>query len=350
MKISKTCNNFKILKSQFIELTRGYTLLTSAAPWFVAAAAASVSAHFYSDIKIKLFTTFLSFIAIMCVHLAINLFDDYIDVKKKLKEGISLDKIKFEDKVRNKAGLIINGTYSMKKVKIILSILLGIGIISGVYFTFLYGWIIPFYAVVSGILCLLYPISSRFYLSETIVGTIFGPLLIMGTYTALTGLYLHKLFIMSIAVGLMIVVLLSAHNIMDYDYDKKAGKRTLSTLTGSKKGALILLAAEILIAYLIIIYLTLTKQFPYWILLSIVLTAPLSAKLIISLNDYNNMKDLKFIPKWYLGPMENWDIIQKAGIEYFMYRFYIARNLGFIFCIILALVCFFTIKINYIYI
>ena len=350
MKLKEFLNNFQTLKLQFIELTRGYTLLTSAAPWFVAAAAASVSAHFYSDIKLKLFTTFLSFIAIMCVHLGVNLLDDYIDIKKQMKNGTPLSEIKFEDKVRNKAGLIIDGTYSLKDVKVILGILFGFGILSGIYFTLLYGWIIPFYAIVSGILCLLYPISSRFYLSETIVGTIFGPLLIMGTYTALTGLYLHKLFIMSIAVGLIIVVLLSTHNIMDYDYDKKAGKRTLSTLTGSKKGALILLAGEILIAYLIIIYLALSKQFPYWILLSILLTAPLSIKLIISLNDYNNMKNLKFIPKWYLGPMENWDIIQKAGIEYFMYRFYIARNLGFIFCIILALVCFFTIKINHIYV
>ena len=82
----------------------------------------------------------------------------------------------------------------------------------------------------------------------------------MGTYTALTGLYLHKLFIMSIAVGLIIVVLLSTHYIMDYDYDKKAGKRTLSTLTGSKKGALILLAGEILIAYLIIISVSYTHM------------------------------------------------------------------------------------------
>ena len=47
MKLKEFLNSFQTLKLQFIELTRGYTLLTSAAPWFVAAAAASVSAHFY---------------------------------------------------------------------------------------------------------------------------------------------------------------------------------------------------------------------------------------------------------------------------------------------------------------
>ncbi len=337
-------------KAEFIELTRGYTLLTSAAPWFIAAACASVSSHFYSDVKIKLFTTFLSFIAIICVHLGVNLLDDYMDVKKKLKENIPLDKIHFEDKVRNKAGLIINGTYSLKQVRNILFILFGIGILAGIYFTTLYGWIIPAFAITAGVLSLLYPISSKFYASELIVGLIFGPLLIMGTYTALTGLYLHKLFIMSIAVGLMIIVLLHAHNIMDFDFDKKTGKNTLCTLIGSKKGALIALAIEILIAYLIIIYLAITKQFSPWILSSVILTLPLSIKLITSLNDYNNVKDLKFIPKWYFGSMENWDKIEEAHLEYFMYRFYLARNLGYFFCIILAVVCFFSIKINYIYI
>lgn len=350
MNIKEFLSNFQNKKADFIELTRGYTLLTSAAPWFVAAACASVSSHFYSDVKIKLFTTFLSFIAIICIHLGVNLFDDYMDVKKKLKDGIPLDKINFEDKIRNKAGLIINGTYSLKQVKNILFVLFGIGILAGVYFTFLYGWIIPVLAIIAGILCLLYPVSSKFYGSELIVGLIFGPLLIMGTYTALTGLYLNKLLIMSFAVALMIVVLLHTHNIMDFDFDIKTKKNTLCTLIGSKKGSLIALGIEILIAYLIIFYLAITQQFSWWILTSVILTLPLSIKLIISLNDYNNVKDLEFIPKWYLGPMENWDKIKEAHLEYFMYRFYLARNLGYFFCIILAVVCFFSIKINYIYV
>jgi len=146
------------------------------------------------------------------------------------------------------------------------------------------------------------------------------------------------------------MVLLDAHNLMDYDYDKSNSKHTLCTAIGTKKRALALIAAEIIIAYLIIIYLAAIKQFSYWILLSIALTAPLSVKLLISLNDYNNVKDLKFIPKWYLGPMENWDIIQKESYEYFMYRFYIARNIGFIFCVTIAIILFFTVKITYFYI
>ena len=347
--IKKLYNKFQNSIAPFIELTRGYTLPTSIAPWFVAAAFASVSQHFYPDVTMKLFTTLLTFIAVACIHLGVNLLDDYIDIKKKLNEGIPLNEINFE-KARNKGRLIKNGSYSMNTVKIILFILFGIGILSGAYFTFLYGWIIPAIAFITGILCLLYPYSSKFCLGEVIIGLIFGPLLIMGTYTALTGLYSQKLLILSFAVGLMIVLLLDAHNLMDYEYDKKNGKHTLCTAVGSKKRALYIIAAEIIVAYLILIYLAITNQFSYWILLAIVFTAPLSAKLIVSLNDYNNVKDLKFIPKWYLGPMENWDIIQKERYEYFMYRFYIARNIGFIFCVILALVLFFTVKINYIYI
>ncbi len=350
MSFREAYKNFQENINQFIELTRGYTLLTSMAPWFVAAAAASVSAHYYSDIKIKLFTTFLSFIAIICVHLGVNLFDDYIDINKKIKGGILLRDIKFEEKARNKGRLIIDGTFSLAKVRTILCILFGVGIAAGAFFTYLYGIRIPVIAAITGVLCVLYPFSSKFYLGEIIIGTIFGPLLVNGTYIALCGRFSVPLLILSFAVGLMIIVLSEAHNVMDFDYDKKAGKKTLCTLIGTKKGSLALIAFEILIAYMIVIYLAVSGQFSYWILLSILFTAPLSVKLIVSLNDYNNVKDLKFIPKWYLGPMENWDIVQREALEYFMYRFYIARNIGFIFCVTLAVVCFFTIKVNYIYI
>ncbi len=352
-KIKKAYGNFQTAIAPFIELTRGYSLLTSMAPWFVAAAYASVSPHFYSDTPTKLFTTLLTFVAVICIHLGSNLLDDYIDVKKQLNKGISLNEVNFK-KARNKARLIKDGTFSLKQVKIILAVLFGIGILSGVYFTILYGWIIPVIATVTGILCLLYPYSSKICAGELIVGTIFGPLLMMGTYIALTGITTgsnaQKLFVLSFAIGLMIMVLLDAHNLMDYDYDKSNSKHTLCTAIGTKKRALALIAAEIIIAYLIIIYLAAIKQFSYWILLSIALTAPLSVKLLISLNDYNNVKDLKFIPKWYLGPMENWDIIQKECYEYFMYRFYIARNIGFIFCVTIAIILFFTVKITYFYI
>ena len=336
--------------NKFIELTRGYTLPTSMAPWFVAAAAASVSGHYYSDIKIKLFTTLLSFVAIICIHLGVNLLDDYIDINKKIKNGTPLRDIKFHDKARNKGRLIINGTFSLENVRLILYILFGIGITAGTFFTYLYGMRIPAIAGIAGILCLFYPFSSKFCVGEIIIGIIFGPLLVMGTYIALCGRFSIPLLILSIAIGLMIVVLSEAHNVMDFDYDKKTDKKTLCTLIGTKKGSLVLIAFEILSAYAIVLYLAISGQFSYWILLSILFTTPLNVKLIASLNDYNNVKDLKFIPKWYLGPMDNWDIIQKERLEYFMYRFYIARNIGFIFCVTLAVVCFFTIKVNYIYI
>lgn len=341
--------SFSEVKNNFIELTRAYSLPTSAAPWFTAASMAAVSAHFYSDIKIKLFGILLTFIGIICVHLGANLFDDFIDIKKELKKGKKLHEIDFEN-AKNKGRLILNGTFTLKQVKFIIGILFGIALLIGIYFTCLYGRIIPIIAGICGILCLLYPYSAKYYAGEIIIGTIFGPLLMCGTFTALTGRYSFGLMILSIAVALIIIVLLSSHSLMDFDFDKRTGKNTLCILAGTKKRALVLIGAEILGAYLIVTYLAFTKQFSYWILSSIIFTLPLAVKLISSLNDYNNVKDIKFIPKWYLGPMENWTAIKRQGIEYFMYRFYIARNLGFAFCIILAIVCFLTVKINYIYV
>jgi 1,4-dihydroxy-2-naphthoate octaprenyltransferase len=53
---------------------------------------------------------------------------------------------------------------------------------------------------------------------------------------------------------------------------------------------------------------------------------------------YNKNPEKSFLPKFWMGPMSQWENLSKAGVAWFMIRWYLARNLLSFFCLIIALV------------
>ena len=144
-------NNFKTNLTNFFELTRAYSALMSLAPWFLALLWAQI---YFTSLKDAL----LTLIGIICVHLATNLFDDYIDVTKELNSGKTLDNIDF-GAINNKAKLILNGTYSLKKVVRTIATLYATALLIGIYYTVTVGGWIPAIIGICAILCIFYPFS-----------------------------------------------------------------------------------------------------------------------------------------------------------------------------------------------
>ena len=309
----------------FMQLTRGYSLAMTLASCAVILSYAHYSENF-SWINFIILT-----IALCAIHLGANLFDDYIDVKNKLNQGIELKNIKFCS-FTPKASLITNGTYSFDNVKTILIILFSIGILTGIYFTLIAGWQILIFTILGGILSLFYPISSRYYLAETIIGLIFGPLMIMGGYFALCGEFNSNLLLLSMAIFFSTLVLLHTHNIMDWEFDINENKNTLAILCKTKEKAIEILKYMIIFAYLIIVIGVLNLNFNPD-MLYVFLTLPIATKLLESIKDYINIKDIKFEPKWYYGFFENWNKIKSQKIDFFMFRFYLARNFALFFAL-----------------
>ena len=68
-------------------------------------------------------------------------------------------------------------------------------------------------------------------------------------------------------------------------------------------------------------------------MLYVFLTLPIATKIISSMKEYIEIKDVKFKPRWYFGFFENWKEIQNAKLEFFMFRFYLARNFSFWFAL-----------------
>ena len=72
-------------------------------------------------------------------------------------------------------------------------------------------------------------------------------------------------------------------------------------------------------------------------MLYVFLTLPIATKLLESMKDYINIKDVKFETRWYWGMFENWEQINKLNIAFYMFRFYLARNFLFFFAIFAAI-------------
>ena len=316
------------LVSNFIELTRAYSLGMT-----FASCAVIFSYAYYSE-RFSITNFILLIIAISCIHLGANLFDCYIDVKNKLKEGFSFENMVFSNE--RKARLIRNGTFTLKQVETIFSALFLIGLSIGLFFVFTSGWQILLFALIGGILCLFYPISSRYYCAEIILGLIFGPLVIMGGYYALTSDFNSNLFLLSWTIFFTTIILAHTHSIMDWEFDINNNKNTLAILTKSKENAISALKMMIVASYLIIIVGVLALHFNPK-MLYVFLTLPIATKLIESINDYINIKDTDFNPRWYWGIFENWSTIKKQKIDFFMFRFYLARNFAFFFALFASL-------------
>ena len=321
------------------ELLRTYSLPMSVAP-FVLALCCSIKTPLSFGILDSSFfiNAILLLIGIILIHLAGNLFDDYVDVKSGLDAGFSLNELNFRNK--KKARLILNKTYSIKAVEKILIIMLIFAFIIGLYFISQRGFTILSYMMIAVILCSFYPISSKYGLSEVTLGVIFGPLLINASYFTLTGQFDPKVFFFSISSGIITSILLIAHSLMDYEYDIEIGKKTVPVILENKNLTVNFISFLILISYFLLTLVSYRYEVSRLIfIIPILLTLPVAYKLIISLYEYIQIKDVKFVPKWYYGVMENFEEIQKEGYAYFMFRFYLARNLGIIFNISLAIVC-----------
>ena len=313
----------------YIELTRAYALGVTFGSCLIIWA----FAHYSQNYSITNFI--LVIVGLSCVHMGANLYDDYIDIKLKLKEGLSLENITFDGFVP-KARLIRNGTFSLQQAESVMRTLFINALVIGLYFVYFSGWQILLFMLAGGILTLFYPISPKYGLSEIFIGLIYGPLMIMGGYFALTKSYDLNLLLLSFAVFFSTLVLLHADNIMDWEFDLKNGKKTICILSGSKKAAINVLKLIIFASYAVVVAGVILKMLnPFT--LYVFLTLPIATKLIKSINEYVEIKDVEFKPRWYWGMFENWDDIQKNNIAFYMFRFYLARNYVFWFAFFAAL-------------
>ncbi len=277
-------------------------------------------------------------VGVILAHSSANLFDDFFDYTsqavKKRREMV-------DGGIRARSLKCSYLDMGLTSVKHLLYVAIAFGLVA----TSL-GGVILYYRGLPIVICFLIGVVLAFFysappfkfsyhgLGEIIVGLLFGPVVMSGISYSVCGKLDPSVIFLSIPMGILAANILYVHSILDLEPDKRAGKYTLAALIGSQKSAVRFGGLLLLACYAVVIIGVLLKYLNVTTLL-VLCSAPLAFELYRVMNLYLKDPGKKIQRKFYHGPMECWDMINKAGIDWFMFRWYLARNLLTIFAICL---------------
>ncbi|RKX73651.1 MAG: 1,4-dihydroxy-2-naphthoate prenyltransferase [Spirochaetes bacterium] len=225
-------------------------------------------------------------LAMVFVHAATNLINDYFDVKDKVDRPDS-------PTAKYREHYLLTGTLKPSEV---LGMSLGLYALAGligVYITLHRGWIIPLFAVTGGLASFFYTAGPIKYkhkaLGEISVFLMWGPLMMLGSYFAQSGNFQNagRVLLVSIPQGLWVALVLLANNIKDIGYDREVGVKTIANIL-THRGALRLYTLMIIAIYLITILFAITGILPLTSFL-VLLSLPPVIKLISVIQKENEV-------------------------------------------------------------
>lgn len=282
-----------------------------------------------------------SVIGVACLHLGMNLLDDWFDYKvgsaearqSVANEGFRGRMIKYP--------YLTSGEATPAQLLKAICCIMGIAAVMGLIVMYLrgpmiLGWVAA--CLVIGVSYSGWPLKLGFRgLGEMVIFIMFGPLMMTGVYYAITGTLDWKITWLSIAVGLLVTNIVYSHSVLDAIPDQKMGKKTMAHLMGSGKGQIFLSALLNTVPYIMVVIAVVLGQL-HPAFLAVLLVFPMSIWLVGSLNDHVTGKDVELEPKKWMGNMGDWEKYKQAGIAWFLLRWLNARNIVTRFCLILIVV------------
>lgn len=274
-------------------------------------------------------------------HLGMNLFDDYFDYRKKGTE--------YRDKMAGegirariaKCSYLTSGAATLSQLRVACLTFSFVALGLGALIFWFRGEYIVWIALVTAVLGISYsgaPLRLSYHgWGELEVGFIFGPLLMTGVYYSAAGTVTPAVLFVSFPVGLLVANILYTHSILDYEPDKKAGKMTLAVLLRDKKRMLAVLFLLLFCPFAVLAWGIVRGELSayYW---AIFITLPMAYSLFRLMIEFVRDPHRVFMPKFWMGPMTNWENIRKIGIDWFMIRWLLARNLLSFFCLIILII------------
>ena len=280
-------------------------------------------------------------IGVMFAHLGMNLLDDWFDYyigsgearKKAANEGFRGRMTKYP--------YLTSGEATPKQLLLAVCVFLGIAAVMGCIVLAIRGWMILWWMLAVFIIGFSYsggPLKLGFRgLGELVIFVMFGPLMMTGVYYAITGEVTPKIAWLSTSVGLLVTNIVYTHSVLDAVPDQKMGKFTMAHLMGSDKGMMVLSGVFNVLPYILVMTGVILGQLhPAY--LSVLLVLPLSIWLYKSLYSFVLHIEVPIEPKWWMGPMGDFDRFRKAGLDWFILRWLVARNVVQFFCLIAAVV------------
>jgi 1,4-dihydroxy-2-naphthoate polyprenyltransferase len=226
----------------------------------------------------------LTYFGIMCLHISVDLLNDYSDYKRGIDTNTK------RTRYSGGTGVIPENLINSRVIYCAGVVFLILGGLTGLYFVTIKGIII--------LTLLSFAIISIYFYSTNIVnaglGELFvaikGCMIVMGSYYIQSDtIDLASVFV-GIIVGLLSAVVLLVTSFPDYDADKKSGRRTLVILSG-KENSVKIFTALIMVTYGMIIggaIFNIVPEFSTMGLLSI----PFAVKAIYKLRRFNDTSQL----------------------------------------------------------
>lgn len=324
---------------------RTVALPQSVTPAVLAICLSAHSEHFC------LWTALVSLVGIAFAHLSVNLLDDYFDYRNAgIESRQKLHRAGMRARIA-KATYLAEGEATLEQTfrTACLFGCIAVGAGAAVFCHWQQmspqgGMPILLLAGLGGLLGFFYSAKPLMLcyrgLGEMTTGIIFGPLLILGMNYASCGTFSSGVAWISIAVGLLVTNILYTHSIMDAEPDRSVGKKTLATLLATPKRMLLGVCLLNFLPYACVVLGVALGHCPAWFLMCLA-TLPMAVALYRLMRRYVEASAPDHpTPHWWMGPMANWDAIANAGLDWFMIRWYLSRNLLTFFVLILAVVCF----------
>ncbi|UCH11468.1 MAG: prenyltransferase, partial [Fidelibacterota bacterium] len=118
------------------------------------------------------------------------------------------------------------------------------------------------------------PIAYKYHaLGDLLVFALMGPLMVIGSYFALTGSYEVSILYVSLPVGFLVAAILAANNYRDIAHDREAGIKTFASMLGYT-GAKVEYSLLVLGAYVTVVLMVVFQILEPWALLVLVSLPP----------------------------------------------------------------------------
>lgn len=241
-----------------------------------------VSVAVYESYEINALYLGLAFVGALLSHVAVNVLNEYFD----FKSGVDFKTMKTP--FSGGSGVLPAGLLKPRSVYILGIFCIAAIIAIGGYFIYVHGPLIIPVGIVGILTVYFYTthLTRSPLLCAIAPGLGFGPLMVMGTYFALTGTYSLAVGLASLVVGFLVSNLLLLNQFPDVEADASVSRRHLPITIGRKNSSVVY-AVLVMNAYAALIASVLFGVLPYMALLGL-LTLPLGLLVVRGARKYHD--------------------------------------------------------------
>ncbi len=203
-------------------------------------------------------------------HIATNMVSDYFDYKR----GVD------RDETLGGSRVLFEGLITPKQLLAAGVLLFAVGFSLGLLLVAVRGWPIFILGVIGLLGGWFYtggPVAYKYVaLGDILVFILMGPLMVIGSFLALTGGFNITVLFASLPVGCLVAAILHANNLRDIPHDAKANIRTMAMVLGVP-GAKAIYVGLIAGAYLVVLVMVLGRLITP-LALAVLITLPLAVR------------------------------------------------------------------------